>query len=117
MKRTTAVAQAIRRRHPLDVFRFVAELPNFVKLFAGLLRDQRVSAWPKLLLLAAAVYVVSPVDFLPDVMPVLSQLDDLALFGLAARFFLSMCEPEVVSDHIARVDPRGRWRPFQAPIA
>jgi uncharacterized membrane protein YkvA (DUF1232 family) len=105
MKRAE-VAQAVRKHHPLDVFHFVSRLPKMVRLYVGLLRDSRVTLGPKLLMLAAVVYCFSPMDFLPDVFPVLTQVDDLALFAMAARAFLGLCPAEVVSEHEMRIDAK-----------
>ncbi len=51
--------------------------------------------------LAAAAYVISPVDFLPDVIPILGQLDDLGLLGLALEAFLRAVPQDVVEFHRA----------------
>jgi uncharacterized membrane protein YkvA (DUF1232 family) len=110
MKRAE-VAQAVRRHHPLDVFHFVSRLPKLVRLYVGLLRDSRVKLGPKLLLLASIVYCISPMDFLPDVFPVLTQVDDVALFTMAARAFLGLCPAHVVAEHEMRIDAK------DAPIA
>jgi uncharacterized membrane protein YkvA (DUF1232 family) len=49
-------------------------------------RDPRVPWCAKLLALAVAGYALSPIDLIPDVIPVLGQLDDLVLvpFGIWA---------------------------------
>lgn len=47
-------------------------------------RDPAVALWRKAGGLAAAVYVLSPIDFVPDVIPVLGWLDDLGVVGAAA---------------------------------
>lgn len=105
MKRAQ-VAQAVRKHHPLDVFHFVSQLPKMARLYVGLLRDRRVKLGPKLLMLAAAVYCLSPMDFLPDIFPVLTQVDDLAIFAMAARAFLGLCPDEVVAEHEMRIDAK-----------
>jgi uncharacterized membrane protein YkvA (DUF1232 family) len=106
------VKEAVRRNRPWDVFRFAAHLPSFVRLFLALLGDRRVPAGAKALFLAGAVYAVTPLDFLPDLMPVMGQVDDLAIFGMACRFFIGLCPPDVVDEHVARIDRSGRWMPF-----
>ncbi len=50
------------------------------------LRSSTVPTWRKLIGLVAVVYVVSPVDLIPDVMPVIGWLDDLGVVGLAVGF-------------------------------
>ncbi len=107
-----AVTRAIARHRPWDVVRFVAHLPNFVRLFVGLLGDRRVGLLAKALFLFAGVYAVTPLDFLPDLMPLLGQVDDLSIFLMGCRMFLQLCPREVVREHVARVDASGEWAPF-----
>ena len=47
------------------------------RLVFALMRDRRVPLAAKLILPAAVVYVVLPIDILPDIIPVLGQIDDL----------------------------------------
>lgn len=65
-----------------------------------LLRDGRVSPWLRYGLPALVVaYLLLPIDLVPDLIPGLGQLDDLALFWLALQYFLGACPPEVVAEH------------------
>lgn len=104
------VREHIRRQHPWNVVHFAAHLPNFVRLFVRLLADRCVSGFAKALLLASVVYAVSPMDFLPDLMPVLGQMDDLTIFIMACRMFLHLCPRERVRLHVAEIDRT--WTPF-----
>jgi uncharacterized membrane protein YkvA (DUF1232 family) len=108
----TQIKAAVRRSRPFDIVRFVAHLPSFVKLFFRLLADPRVNWVPKAILLGAAVYAVTPLDFLPDLIPLVGELDDLTIFALACKSFIQLCPQNVVSEHVARIDESGRWRPF-----
>lgn len=87
-------------------WRFVFYLPQFARLFWGLFRDQRVSVWAKSVLVLAIVYVIAPMDLIPDLTPFLGEMDDLALVILACRAFLSLCPDEVVREHVRRIDRR-----------
>lgn len=75
---------------------------TFVKDAALLLKDcaldPRVSRVDKWVLGAVAVYLVSPVDLVPDLIPVLGQLDDLGLTLWALRRLLQAAGPAVVTD-------------------
>ena len=57
-------------------------LPNMVMLLGRLLKDARVPTAEKALFLAAIVYVISPIDFIPDVFPFIGQVDDLYVVAL-----------------------------------
>lgn len=78
----------------------VRNLPAFVKLLARLVRDPRVSKVDKAVVGAVLVYVVSPVDFIPDwVVPVAGQLDDAYLLALALSRLVNNAGVEVLMDH------------------
>ena len=57
-------------------------VPRFVKLIGRLVVDPEVPAFEKILLGAVILYIVSPLDIIPDSLPVLGQLDDLYLITL-----------------------------------
>ena len=51
-------------------------------------RDRKVSLWSKLLAVFAVVYVISPIDLIPDVIPVIGWLDDIGVVSLVVAFYL-----------------------------
>lgn len=63
-------------------------IPDCVLLAARLARDPRVPRRRKLLLLALAAYLASPIDLVPDVIPVVGQLDDAIIVALVLRHFV-----------------------------
>jgi len=90
---------------PTVPIRFLAHLPNFVKLYARLWKDKRVPLFPKALIVAAAVYVISPLDLsvvLP--IPVISSIDDVGIVILALRAFIPLCPKNVVAEHVQLID-------------
>jgi uncharacterized membrane protein YkvA (DUF1232 family) len=71
-----------------------------------LLRDPRVPSWPKLLLPLAIIYVLSPVDFLPDFFLVLGQVDDLSVIGLMLAVIANLVRwspQHIVAEHAANL--------------
>jgi len=74
-------------------------LPYLVKLVYGLLRDKRVPSRSKLLLALSLAYVVSPVDLLPEAIPVLGLADDLILMAFSLSHLIEVAGDEVVLDH------------------
>lgn len=54
--------------------------------------------WLKPAVVALGVYVISPVDLLPDAIPLLGIVDDLVLVPLALRFMLKRLPPAVQAD-------------------
>jgi uncharacterized membrane protein YkvA (DUF1232 family) len=77
-----------------------------------LLRDERVPTALKLMMPAALLYAVSPVDVMPDLLPLVGQVDDLGLLVLAVLAFIKLCPADLVAEHQAAMD--GRPQPSQA---
>ena len=74
--------------------------PTYIRLYARLLKDRRVPLWPKALVALAAVYLLLPVDLVPDFMLVLGWLDDLTILG-GSLFSLVAASPKpVVAQHL-----------------
>ena len=77
----------------------IRELPHYLRLLWGLARDHRVAMVDKLLVVAAAVYIVSPIDVIPDFVPFLGQVDDLYILVLALQRMVSRAGNAVLQDH------------------
>jgi uncharacterized membrane protein YkvA (DUF1232 family) len=67
---------------------FLALLPDLFHLAVKLLFDRSVPARKKAVLVATVMYVVTPIDIIPDVIPVVGWLDDLVVLALGLRPFL-----------------------------
>jgi len=76
----------------------LVEVPRHGKLAYCLLRDPRVPAAPKAALLGVLALIVSPIDF-PAWVPVLGELDMLALGVLAVKTFIEACPEDVRREH------------------
>src|SRR6202166_4012452 len=76
----------------------LVDVPRHGKLAYCLLRDERVPRAPKAVLLGALGLIVSPIDF-PAWIPVLGELDMLALGILAVETFIEACPEDVRRDH------------------
>jgi uncharacterized membrane protein YkvA (DUF1232 family) len=74
-------------------------LPNLVVLFRGLLRDPRVSRGSKALVWFAIVWVVSPIDLIPEFIPIAGPLDDAIVAALVLRHVLRRSGADVVAEH------------------
>ena len=74
-------------------------LPNLVFLFRGLLRDPRVSRGSKGWFWFALVWFLSPIDLIPEFIPVAGPLDDLIVAGLVLRHVLRRTDREVLAAH------------------
>jgi len=76
----------------------LVDVPRHGKLAYCLLRDPRIPAAPKAALLGALGLIVSPID-LPAWIPVLGDLDMLALGILAVQTFIEACPEEIRKEH------------------
>ena len=74
------------------------EVPRHGKLAYCLLRDPRVPAAPKAAVLGALALIVSPID-LPAWVPVVGELDMLALSVLAVKTFIEACPEDIRREH------------------
>ena len=74
------------------------DVPRHGKLAYCLMRDERIPAAPKAVLLGALGVIVSPLDF-PAWIPVLGELDMLALGILAVETFVLACPEEIRREH------------------
>jgi uncharacterized membrane protein YkvA (DUF1232 family) len=84
--------------------RLLFHLPNFLKLYWRLFKDQRVPIRAKAILIAAALYVISPVDLVPELIaPLFGVVDDIGVMLIAARWFISLCPPDVVQERVAEI--------------
>lgn len=74
-------------------------LPNLVKLLGRLLKDPRVPRRSKILLGVSFAYVLSPIDFLPEFIPVVGLLDDIFVVAFALNHLIERAGDEVVVEH------------------
>jgi uncharacterized membrane protein YkvA (DUF1232 family) len=74
-------------------------LPDLAGLLWGLLRDPRVPRGSKVLVGFAIVWVISPIDLLPEFLPVIGPLDDVILVALVVRHLVKRSGSEVVRDN------------------
>lgn len=80
-----------------------------------LLRDPAVPVLVKALTLVPLAYVAFPLDVLPDVIPLLGQLDDLGVALAALEAFLAVCPTPAVEHHRAAVDAGRPYSPLRPP--
>ena len=61
-------------------------------------RDPRVPWYAKALAVAIAAYALSPIDLIPDFIPVIGYLDDLILLPLGIWLAVSLVPPDVMAE-------------------
>jgi uncharacterized membrane protein YkvA (DUF1232 family) len=64
-------------------------------------RDPRVPWYAKALAICVAGYALSPIDLIPDFVPVLGYLDDVIIVPLGVMFVIKLIPPEILAEHRA----------------
>ncbi|MEA2001576.1 MAG: DUF1232 domain-containing protein [Actinomycetota bacterium] len=90
----------VPRRTRQDILKeAVLLVPNLAKLLARLLLDKRVPRMRRLAMTAVGAYVISPIDLIPDYIPVVGRVDDVLMLAFAVDFLLRESPPEVLDEH------------------
>jgi uncharacterized membrane protein YkvA (DUF1232 family) len=74
-------------------------------------RDPRTPWYAKALAIGIAAYALSPIDLIPDFIPVLGQIDDIVILPLGIWLVVRMIPPDAMNEHRAAAilneqDPR-----------
>jgi uncharacterized membrane protein YkvA (DUF1232 family) len=99
-----AMRKLLRRGTLLRWLPLLPQLPNFMRLSWRLLRDRRVPAYLKSLVVLALLYVVSPFDIIPDFLfPGMGYVDDATLLLLIGYYLIHWSPQPVVDEHVAAI--------------
>lgn len=82
-----------------DVKEYVLLLPRLLKLVWRLARDPRVPARTKATLFLLGGYLASPIDVIPDFIPGIGQLDDIAIVAFVLDQMLNRLPEDIVREH------------------
>lgn len=74
-------------------------IPNMLVLCARLMVDNRVPAKERLLVAGAIVYALIPLDFIPDMLPFVGQVDDAYLIAMSLLRLMTVTDARVVRQH------------------
>ena len=89
----------VRRRSP------AVTIKRQVRLVYELMRDRRVPIWLKLIPLVGILYLISPIELLPDVaLFPFGILDDVVVIVLCLIIFVAMVPRAIIDDHISWLD-------------
>jgi uncharacterized membrane protein YkvA (DUF1232 family) len=82
-----------------DARALVTFIPDCAVLMARLVRDPRVPNSRKLVLVLLGAYLASPIDLVPDFIPVAGQLDDAIIVALVLRSLVRAGGEAVIQEH------------------
>lgn len=74
-------------------------LPDVVRLLRRLAADRDLPRGVRIRLLLLLVYLASPIDLIPDVVPVLGYADDAIVVAIALRSVTRRAGPEAITAH------------------
>jgi uncharacterized membrane protein YkvA (DUF1232 family) len=103
---------AIRLRRYFSSFSLMRSIASNARLAVRLMREPRVPLMLKALPILGLGYVLSPLDFVPDVIPILGQLDDIGIMALAIEGFLKLTPGDAVAFHRAAIAEGRRYAPM-----
>ena len=96
----------------------IRQIPNYLRLLGGLLMDKRVAPVDKLLVGAAIAYIVMPLDFIPDFIPFLGEVDDVFLLVTALQRLIGNAGRKIVTQYwhgpLSELDPASLRRVLTA---
>ena len=99
-KRSTGRAAVSRLVSLLAFLPVASRVPDYARLIGALLLDERMPSDRKVLLGAAAGYLVVGRDFIPDDVPIIGGLDDIVIVVLAVDLFLDGVPPELLQEKL-----------------
>jgi len=74
-------------------------IPNLLRLLFRLLRDPRVSSTDKAILAGTIIYVIAPIDIIPDFIPFIGQIDDAYLIAISVLRLLNRADRAIIQEH------------------
>jgi uncharacterized membrane protein YkvA (DUF1232 family) len=99
-KRSTGRASIGRMVSLLGFLPVASRVPDYARLIGALVLDDRMPNDRKVMLGAAAGYLVLGRDLVPDSVPIVGGLDDLVIVVLAVDLFLDGVPPELLQEKL-----------------
>ena len=81
------------------VLHAIRQIPAYIRLLFGLMRDARVSKLDRAMVLGAIAYAISPLDFIPDFIPFFGEVDDVFFVMLAVQRLMDNAGRRVLLTH------------------
>jgi uncharacterized membrane protein YkvA (DUF1232 family) len=65
-------------------------------------KDKRTPCYAKVVAICVVAYAFSPIDLIPDFIPVLGYLDDLIIVPIGISIALKLIPPYIIDEHLAQ---------------
>ncbi len=82
-----------------EVFQYLVLLPDLFILLTRLIADKRVPTSKKVFLGAVIGYLISPIDFIPDFIPVIGYTDDLCIAIYALDNLMNNVDQSIIMEN------------------
>lgn len=99
--------------------KFFKDLADFIKNVA---QDARIPESDKKIILILLALIISPIDLIPDWIPILGQLDDIVMLSVVLDYFFNHLDSQILLSHypwgmksFARVRRMARFITFLTP--
>jgi len=98
-KKMTAKIQKMLGKRNAKGFEYIMFLPDFFVLFTRLLWDERVKTTDKAFIGGIIAYLIMPFDIIPDFIPVIGYVDDVAVVVYGLNMLLNKMEKQIIIDN------------------
>ena len=88
---------------PSRVGGLVTHLPQFLRVFYRLMKDERVSIFAKAVPFLILLLMFTPPAIELDFIPVMGEIDWMLAGYIALKLFVWLCPPEVVREHVTQI--------------
>jgi uncharacterized membrane protein YkvA (DUF1232 family) len=80
-------------------------------------KDRRVPWYAKVVAGCVAAYALSPLDLIPDFIPILGYLDDIILVPLGIALAIRLIPPDLLEEHRRKAEAQAAQRPVSRGAA
>ena len=103
----------IQRSDEKRLAKRIAKLPflDKISLAGSLFRDERIAIAPRIIALALVLYIASPIDLIPDFIPVIGYFDDILIVLIGAGLLLRSIPQHILEEHVGRYEERQSRKP------
>jgi len=98
----------IQRSDEKKLAKRIAKLPflDKISLAGSLISDGRIPIAPRIIALVLVLYIASPIDLIPDFIPVIGYLDDILIVLVGAGLLLRSVPRHILEEHVVRYEER-----------
>lgn len=94
-----AVTLWLARPDELSIREFIRLLPDLLRLLKRLAVDRQMPRRIRVALFLLLAFIASPIDLIPDVIPVIGFADDVIITGLVLRWITRTAGPDALVEH------------------